>query len=99
MAYRIDYHPNASKHSVSHFRWRMPLLTCLFFMLFLAVVKTAWPAGNQLLRQLLLMPTNAAESEDALQTLLSSLKDGQPFYDSLTAFCQQVIANAQLTPA
>lgn len=99
MAYRIDYHPLPHKHSIPRFRWQTPLLTCLFFLLFLVTVKTVWPAGNQALRQLLLSPGYAAESETALQTLISNLKEGQPFYESFTAFCQQIIAHAQLTPA
>ena len=99
MAYRIDYHSPVHKHSISRFRWQMPLMTCLFFLLFVASIKTAWPAGSQALRQLLLPPDSLAESETALEALISNLKDGQPFYESLTAFCQQIIAHAQLTPA
>ena len=99
MAYRIDYYPPANKHSGSSFRLRMPLMTFVFFLLFLMSINAVWPAGSQMLRRLLLAPDTAAESETALQTLISELKEGQPFYDSLTAFCQQIIAHAQLTPS
>jgi len=99
MAYRIEYHPLSNKRSIPHFHWQMPIMTCLFFLLFVVSIKTAWPAGSQALRQFLLPPDSVAESETALQALLANLKDGQPFYESLTAFCQQIIAHAQLTPA
>ena len=99
MAYRIEYSSPARKHKIPHIRWQMPLMTCLFFLLFVASIKTVWPAGSQVLHRILLLPGNIAESETAIQTLISNLKDGQSFYESLTAFCQQIIAHAQLTPA
>ena len=99
MAYRIEYSPPASKQRISRFRWQIPLMTCLFFLLFVVSIKTAWPAGSQALHRILLLPGNFSETKTAIQTLISNLKDGQPFYDSLTAFCKQIIAHAKLTPA
>ena len=98
MAYRIDYGPPLRKRGNTLPR-RMPLLTFLFFLIFLFSVETLWPAGREALQQVLLRPGSASGTADALQGFISSLKDGQPFYDSFTAFCQQIIANAQLTPA
>ncbi len=99
MAYRIDYHSPSRKSSIPRFRWQMPLMTCLFFLTFVVCVNSAWPAGEEALRQLLLPSSITDESEAALQALLTNLRNGQPFYESITAFCQQIIAHAQLTPA
>ena len=99
MAYRIEYRPPACKHKIPRFRWQTPLMTCLFFLLFVVSIKTAWPAGSQALHRILLPPGDFSESQTAIQTLISNLKDGQPIYESLTAFCKQIIAHAQLTPA
>ena len=96
MAYRIDYGPPMPRRRGEKFPLRLPLLTCVFFLLFLLVVKAAWPAGSEKLTQLLLPAQAAAESQEAVQAFLSDLKEGEPFYESQTAFCQQIIAYADI---
>lgn len=96
MAYRIDYGPPLPKHRSQKHSIRLPLLTVLFLLLFLLGVKALWPAGNETLTRLLLPPQSALESQEAVQTFLSDLESGESFYDSLTAFCHQIVANADI---
>lgn len=98
MAYRIDYGPPIllSKDRLS---LRMPLLTLAFFLVFLIGVKIAWPAGSEKLFQLLLSFRNPSGSQAAVEAFLSDLKSGQSFYDSLSAFCRQIIAYADIPAA
>ena len=53
MAYRIEYGPPRPRRR-EKFPLRLLLLTCFFFVLFLAGVKIFWPEGQARLTQLLL---------------------------------------------
>ena len=63
--------------------------------LFLAGVKIFWPEGQAWLTQLLL----PAGTRAAFRDLLDALQSGQPFYDSLTAFCREIVSYADLPAA
>lgn len=97
MFYRIEYGPPLPR------RDRLPLrligLTCLFFVLFLLAVKAAWPAGSEKLTQLLLPAGNSNGFREAAQAFFADLKAGAPFYQSLTAFCQEVVVHGSFPPA
>lgn len=62
-------------------------------------VKVFWPEGQARLTQLLLPTRNAVGTQTAFQVFLDALKSGQPFYDSLTAFCREIISYANLPTA
>ena len=94
MAYRIEYGPPRPRRR-EKFPLRLLLLTCFFFVLFLTVVKIFWPEGQARLTQLLL-PTG---TRAAFQDLLNALRSGQPVYDSLTAFCREIVSYADLPAA
>ena len=94
MAYRIEYGPPRPRRR-EKFPLRLLLLTCFFFVLFLAGVKIFWPEGQAWLTQLLL-PTG---TRAAFRDLLDALRSGQPFYDSLTAFCREIVSYADLPAA
>lgn len=94
MAYRIEYGlPRPRRRE--KFPLRLLLLTCFFFVLFLAGVKIFWPEGQARLAQLLL-PTG---TRAAFRDLLDALRSGQPVYDSLTAFCREIVSYADLPAA
>ena len=95
MAYRIDYGPPLPRRLKEHFPLRLVMLTCGFFAAFLLGVKALWPEGSDLLARFLL-PVHNSGSFDAVEVFLSGLRSGEPFYDSLTAFCRQVIAHADI---
>ena len=96
MAYRIDYGPPTPHQYREKFPLRLIGLTCGFFALFLLGVKLFWPAGCETLGRFL-HPVNTAGSADAVQTFLAQLRAGESFYDSLTAFCHQIIDYADLS--
>lgn len=98
MAYRIEYGPPRPRRR-EKFPLRLLLLTCFFFVLFLAGVKIFWPEGQARLTQLLLPARNAAGTRAAFRDLLDALRSGQPFYDSLTAFCREIVSYADLPAA
>ena len=95
MAYRIDYGPPLPRRLKEHFPLRLVMLTCGFFAAFLLGVKALWPEGSDLLARFLL-PLHDSGSFDAVEVFLSDLRSGEPFYDSLTTFCRQVIAHADI---
>lgn len=95
MAYRIDYGPPLPSRLKEHFPLRLVLLTSGFFTAFLLGVKALWPEGNELLAKLLL-PVHDSGSFEAVEVFLSDLRSGESFYDSLTAFCRQVISYADI---
>lgn len=98
MAYRIEYGP-PSHHRQSKLPLRLILFTGCFFALFLLGVKIFWPAGRETLYALLLPSGNKGIYRDAASAFLADLKDGAPFYQSLTAFCREVISYAELPAA
>lgn len=95
MTYRIEYGPAQPRP-----REKLPLrligLTCCFFALFLLGVKSFWPEGQEALTRLLLPARNASGFREAMQSFLAQLKAGESFYDSLTAFCREIISYADL---
>ena len=97
MSYRIEYGPPFPRS-----RDKLPIrligLTALFFILFLLIVKTAWPAGREKLTRLLQPVGNTQDLRLAAQAFFADLKAGAPFYDSLTAFCQEIVSHAALPP-
>lgn len=97
MAYRIEYGP-PSHHRQSKLPVRLILFTGCFFALFLLGVKIFWPAGRETLYHLLL-PVRNNSFQTAADAFLADLKGGVPFYQSLTAFCREVISYAELPAA
>ena len=98
MTYRIEYGPSLPQRKLS-FPLRLVGLTCLFFVLFLVGVNIFWPEGRETLIQLLLPAGHATHFIKASQGFFNSLTAGQPFYESLTAFCREIISYAELPAA
>ena len=83
MGYRIQYKhlKNTSRPRAagfSHF-----ILTCSFFLLFLALTFRFWPEGTEVLREITL-PGNAAVTTAALEELSQGLKEGFPLEQALS---------------
>lgn len=98
MAYRIDYGPPLPRRREEKFPVRLVALTCGFFIVFLMGVKLLWPEGSENLARLLL-PLHANGTTESMEAFLSDLKAGEPFYESLTAFCRQIISHADIPAA
>ena len=99
MAYRIEYGPPRPPARQDRLSFRLPFLTCVFFAAFLLAVKAFWPAGQEALTRLLLPLQATAEYRDAISTFVSDLREGHPFREALTAFCQQIISYADIPSA
>ena len=97
MAYRIEYGPPFPKRKVM-FPLRLIILTASFFVLFLLAAKVIWPTESENLSQLLLPFRGSTSLRLATQTFVSDLKNGASFYQSLTAFCQEIIHHADIPP-
>lgn len=93
MGYRIDYPQSGKMPGKKKSFSRVPLLTLLFFLLFLFLTGRFWPQGAQTLRAILL-PGDAAVTAAALQDLTSALKTGEPLSNAFADFCVQVIQGA-----
>ena len=87
MAYQIKYAPPFPKRK-TEFPLRLILLA----------TKVFWPTGSKKLTQLLLPPQGNADLRQAAQVFFTDLKSGTPFYQSLTAFCQEIIRHANIPP-
>lgn len=98
MAYRIEYGPSRPRRRET-FPRRLVGLTCGFFLLFLLGVRIFFPEIPEHLTQLLLPARNGGNFRDAVNSFVTQLKAGAPFYDSLTAFCREVISYADLPSA
>lgn len=95
MAYRIVYGPmpkGTCPERRSTFRFH--LLTAVFLLLFVLLVRQAWPEGTERLRSVLL-PGEPGSTEKAVQVLLTDVQEGEPIGDAVTAFCRQIIENGQ----
>ncbi len=99
MSYRIEYNPFTPPGRREHLSPRLPVLTCLFFVLFLLAVKSLWPAGQEALTRLLLPLQTTADTREAAAAFLSDLQKGHNFRDALTAFGRQIVTYADIPPA
>lgn len=93
MSYRIVYgpKPKAARKKQAGSR-RVQLLTAVFLIVFVLLVKSYWPAGNRKLQQIFL-PGEPEVTQLALEEMIESLHSGADAGDAFTAFCQQIIDN------
>lgn len=95
MAYRIVYGPmpgNAAQKTAGSFR--LHIMTAIFLVLFVLLVRQVWPEGTDMLRTFLL-PGDPTANEQAVSSLIQDLRAGEAFADALTVFCRQIIENGQ----
>lgn len=94
MAYRIDYGPAEDRkipNDGRQLRWQV--MTAVFALLFVLLVKQIWPAGTDKLRQYLIPGGDGTQM--AFQEFVEQLHGGETVGDALTAFCRQVIENGE----
>lgn len=92
MNYRIDYPgptPTKNKNPKSG---RLAVMTGAFFLTFLLLVKSFWPAGADKLQSILI--PGGAENRTAFRQMLVDLRQGENVSDAVSAFCRQVIEHA-----
>ena len=96
MCYRIEYGPEIrSKPSNRRTFFRIPVLTAVFFFLFLLSVRIWWDDGSKLLRQWMI-PAEFSATEEAFSSMVENLRSGAELKDAVTTFCQELLSDAKL---
>ena len=93
MSYRIEYGPAIpSQHTTRKYTARLRILTAVFLLIFVFLVRQYFPTGAENLRQFLL-PGAPGVTQTALDQLMEQLRDGQSLGQALTAFCTYIVSN------
>ena len=91
MAYRITYGtPVPQQYQKKETPLRLQILTAVCLLSFVLMVKTWFPTGTETLRHLLL-PKPSSVTQQALDMLVTNIRDGDRVSDAFTAFCQHII--------
>lgn len=96
MGYRVEYGQAAPKKASFSPKYRLPLLTAAFFLVFVLAVKLWWPEGAQAISSFFL-PREPTATKAAFSALLEDLRAGEAFSDAAAAFCKEIIADAGVT--
>lgn len=95
LSYRIEYGPAIPPQYRQKPKFlRLQVMTALFLLLFVLIVRQYFPAGVRTLRQLLL-PIHPSVTQQALDELVIDIRDGESFGNAFTAFCVQIISHDQ----
>lgn len=90
--YRIDYPGSEPKVCKIRGKYRLAVMTGVFFLAFLLLVKSFWPAGLDKLQSMFI--PGGAENRAAFRQMVAQLRNGTDLADALTVFCRQVIDHA-----
>lgn len=91
MGYRIVYGEEAKpKPEGAWTALRLQALTAACLLAFTFGVKTIWPEGTEVLRQVLL-PGEPGITEKAFQTFVENVQEGESFGDAVTTFCKEIL--------
>lgn len=91
MAYRIVYGPMPPVSREKNYKFlRIQMLTALFLLLFVLLVRQAWPEGTAVLRSMLL-PGEPTVTEAAFSEMVIDIQSGEPVREAFTAFCRQIV--------
>lgn len=95
MAYRIDYGSEGVQRKTLRRKLSMPVMKAAFFVLALvAGAVTIKVVGLTWVRDVLL-PGDPEVTATALENMTDGLRSGESLLDAVTAFCREIIANAQ----
>lgn len=93
MGYRIVYGPMPKVRKTSPFNeMRLQALTAVFLLLFVLLVRQAWPEGTRMARQFLL-PGEQTATEAAFADMIGEIQEGESWSDAFSAFCRQIVAD------
>lgn len=98
MGYKIVYgdRPSGSAKNVES-GIRLQVMTAICLLVFCVLVRTFWPEGCELLREVI-FPGELSVTEQSFQVMLADLRMGEPLKDALTTFCMDVIRNGTNHP-
>ena len=98
MSYRVEYGPPIPAQYIKRSKpLRIQIMTAVFLLLFTLLVRQFFPSGTRQLRQILLPETHSI-TQDALDALMSDLRNGEPLGDAVTAFCVYIIDHDETIP-
>lgn len=96
MGYRVEYDPSGIKRFGRREKSRrLPLLTMVFFLIFLLMVSAFWPRGMQVLREMLI-PGDSEATLAAWEALTWELHAGESVGSAVESFCREIFCNAGL---
>ena len=87
MGYRIVY---GKDPVVRRGSFRLRVMTAGWMLLFAVLVRRAWPAGREILAQVMLP---RAETAAAFSEMVCAVEGGEAFGEAVTAFCRAVVSN------
>ena len=91
MSYRIEYGSAIpDRYVIRNNFLRLRSMTAICLLLFSLTVRHFFPEGTEKLRQLLL-PGELSVTQEAIETLMCDIRNGEDFTDSLTAFCEYIV--------
>lgn len=91
MSYRIEYGPAIPNRYITKNSFlRLQSMTAICLLLFSLIVRHFFPAGTEMLRHILL-PGELSVTQEAVETFMCDIRNGEDFTDSLTAFCEYIV--------
>lgn len=95
MSYKISY-GEMSKKSIKNKRSRWLLPAALAAVVLAIGIRFFYPDATKQLTEAL-FPLTSASSQEALEVLSQNLKAGESFSDAVTAFCREIIYEADIS--
>ena len=94
MGYRVRYDGKGNARKVQTYEKWKPLYTCVLVIVFVTVCLLT-DAGEWL--GSILFPGDPAATEMALNTMLTSLREGESLSEAVTTFCRDILDNAGIS--
>lgn len=95
MGYRIVYGEGPGrKFGTGRGKFRLWLWIGCFVLLFLLLTNLFWPEGRAALWEFCI-PGGVQAAAQALDSMAGSLRDGEKLGQAVTAFCQEIMQNAE----
>lgn len=96
MSYRIVYGEEPMHWQKKNRTGRIVAYTAICLILFLTLTWKFWPAGAEVLQEVLL-PGDAELTRQALTNMVENLRAGEAIGDAVSVFCQEIVDGAQLS--
>ena len=96
MSYKISYGAMSKKtRNKPIFRLKLPVIAGAV-LAFAITARVFWPQQTKQLAEAL-FPLTKASSQEALEVFARNIKAGESFGDAVTAFCQEIIHEADIS--
>ena len=94
VSYFINYCDFSEKeHYKINRKSRIPILSALFFVMFLLVVKGFWGEGEAVISRLL-WSEDWLLIDKVVQYSFAAMRNGQPFSEAVQGFCREIVHEA-----